>query len=424
MFSKRIVLVDDYTNLMNDEAWAELEAEGYVLQNPVVELSERAAFLPDEPLPESDGKHQSVDPVPLIDIYSLVGDDGILRRTRGSRLRAVELLRFLIQVVLPGTENSLETSIALCECGDEHRHYRGGWIEPLCSNKWVPLGESKQGFATSENIAHLVRGDDVLTALVTTGAGAKLMDAMNVSVADLLLRTVAEDEEDRATCVAVLGELLRVCDSDVEKLQAVAHELAESPELIKEIERKKEVRARVKRNQRIGALVEAAFEEAFRECPEIKIRRKPIGSDYELECDLVEHGEELGIEVSMGTRSCLVELKATTADSVRMTEMQARTAVGQPDGFALCVVPVGAADISKEAVVRDALFICDIGELLRPVWDAFEGLRDTRSAAQETVGGITLVLEAGQTRFAVKGEVWRSGVTFGDFVARFTGSGE
>ena len=72
------------------------------------------------------------------------------------------------------------------------------------------------------------------------------------------------------------------------------------------------------------------------------MERTGIGSDYEIE---LEHdyvnasGNEVILELRTGRRRFLVEVKATTAEDVRMTPKQAETANCDSDRFVLCFNP-------------------------------------------------------------------------------------
>ena len=70
------------------------------------------------------------------------------------------------------------------------------------------------------------------------------------------------------------------------------------------------------------------------------VERVPMGRDFEIESDLAEKDEEVGIEASRNDPKWLVEVKATRGQDARMTATRAKTAASQKDRFLLCVVPV------------------------------------------------------------------------------------
>jgi len=420
VFPPSRILHDDYTKLVGPETWPALAQERYVFVSPLHERDKRIeAFLPDEPFPEQDGKnrqHRSVNPVKQKVIMFLEDEDGVLTSVRKSPTRAIELLRFIVGYVMTVDAGALEIASASCECGITHNYYVGAWLVPMSRSRWVPLADLRQGLPQAETIAHLVRGNPEATALVTAGHGARLMKALNISVADLMCRTVADDEATRVAYINCVGDMMRAVGDDMEAVQSVIDELRRSPELIVEIETRRQQRAKVHRNREVGALVEQMLLETLRELPGLRVTRTGIGSDYEVEHDYIENGREMAIEVSTRTWSCLIELKATTVGAVRMTVSQARTAVEERGRFALCVVVVNPADITKEAVIRDARLVLDIGNRIEPVWTGYQQLDSARASARQAVKGITLIIEQSQTRFAVEREAWTAGLSLAEFV--------
>ena len=73
---------------------------------------------------------------------------------------------------------------------------------------------------------------------------------------------------------------------------------------------RRERRRIVHENQRLGGLVEDLVREGLEE-EGFTVRRTGIGSDFEIEHDVIEEEREIGIELSRNDRTWLVEVKAT-----------------------------------------------------------------------------------------------------------------
>ena len=139
------------------------------------------------------------------------------------------------------------------------------------------------------------------------------------------------------------------------------------------------------------------------------VRRKPIGSDFEIEYDVLEDDQESGIEVIGKGQTWLVEVKATRDQRVRMTERQAKTAEKEGNSFLLCVVHLGAGnfDPTPEQVRGEMSFVRNIGPLGGPLCnnlDEFKGHRD--SITSGGVSGVQLEVEAGTARVRVAASLW------------------
>ena len=151
------------------------------------------------------------------------------------------------------------------------------------------------------------------------------------------------------------------------------------------------------------------------------VRRTRIGSDFEIEYDLIEEDEEIGIELSRGDRTWLVEVKATRGQRVRMTAKQAETAVQKGDGFLLCVVPVGndGTNLEKDDLRANMRFVQNIGPRVEPLCAELDALNNLRDDATTPSGSdIQLEIEAGTARVRVDNAVWQNGVCLSDLAVQ------
>ena len=111
-------------------------------------------------------------------------------------------------------------------------------------------------------------------------------------------------------------------------VKLLAEEINESPDLIDELQERRDRREMVRRNQSIGERVENFLEEILTGSG-IKVMRTGVGSDFEVTEDCLQDGQEVLLVLEGMRQSILVGVKATTGDVVRMTVAQARTAVDE-----------------------------------------------------------------------------------------------
>ena len=183
---------------------------------------------------------------------------------------------------------------------------------------------------------------------------------------------------------------------------------------------RRERRRIVHDNQRLGGLVEDLVKEGL-EDEGFTVKRTGIGSDFEIEYDMIEEGQEVGIELSRNGRTWLVEVKATREQRVRMTARQAETAVQRGNGFLLCVVPVGhiGTKLEKDDVRANMRFVQDIGPRVEPLCVELDALNELRDdATTPTNGDIQLEIDAGTARIRVDNAAWQSGVCLSDLAGR------
>lgn len=421
LFPKRETLSDAYREALPDDVlWGKMEEEGYVRLNPLYKTQRRGIlFIPDEPLPvyEKDRKlkHRTKDAVEVSALAFFEKDETGLDAVRRSKTRAVSLLLFLANYVLEADAGALDAVEADCECGEKHRHYHAAWLVPMWERRWVPLGDGKQSSATAETIAQLFEGREEELRRLTVGKGRKLLEALNISLADLSLRAVAKDEDTRISLMDSLADIVRAADNDPEKVRLAAQEIRQSPKLLDEIREHRERREKVQRNQSLGAEVERLLKEALQDHG-LKVTRTGVGSDYEVEEDYVVDDTEVILAIEDGRRSFLVEVKATVGKVARMTVTQAETAVGNQDRFILCMVQLGSPDVTPEIVRERSRFVMGIGQQIQPLWEAYRRYQDTKGEVCTRVGEVELIVRDGEVRFAVGEGAWAGGRSLHDAV--------
>jgi hypothetical protein len=418
LFSKRFTLSDEYFSALPDPTtWSALAAKGYVRVEPLYRTQRTAIqFIPDElPAADTKGKHSSKEPTVVSALAFFEKEESGLHAARRSKARAIELLLFISNYVLAVEPDALKTDVTLCECNESHKYYFSSWISPMLERRWVPLGDNKQVPATAESVAQLFEGrDDELRELIS-GNGKALLRALGISLADLRLRAVARDEDTRVAWINIMSDLVQAAQNDLGRVKLLAEEMKETPGLIDDIAAHRDRKEIVRRNRKTGELVETVLEELLEDYG-ISVDRTGVGSDFEISQDYLIDEEE--VMLSLGERSkILVEVKSTTQNVVRMTVAQGRLATERPDQFVLCVVPLDEIlETTPENLKECCRFVVDIGRRIQPIWEEYTRFEETKGEVCTPIGDIELYVEESQVRFAVRSEVWISGLPFNEFV--------
>ena len=341
-------------------------------------------FLPDEPL--ADGDHTTANPVLVKDI---VYRGEIMGRVRDSRDRAFLFWRFLTEWLIQKDIRVLDLESAECECGETHSYYQASWLKPLRENTWIRLKNDARTGATAESLADLLRDNGWQTSSLSENpATVDLLKTIGITHFDLVREFLAENPETRQELDNAFTDILATADGDINYLN-------HARDYIEDLKIKKQ---RVHENQHLGKLVEKSVRESL-ESEGFTVKRKPIGSDFEIEHDSIELARE--------DQRWLVEVKATRGQEVRMTTTQARKAVEQGDRFLLCVVPVGDVDPELDTVRDDMRFVENIGNRVDQLCDDLNGLEELRGdiTACES-SGVQLEVLSGTARFRVRSSVW------------------
>ena len=422
LFPWRYILAEQFFAVMPEGGvWQLLSEQGYVRTDVAVSSNKaHGDFLPDEPL--ADGEHKTVDAVALTDLAFLARDRiGIMARVRDSQARARLFWRFLTEWLITRDPEGLELGTADCECGTSHRYYPAMWLVPVVKNSWVPQGNDIRDRATAQSLAALLRGSGwTPNALGDNSTALKLLEAMRVTRFDLMRYFVVSDEESRSALDNTMTNILVSTNGDLSHVRDFVEDMKTDKDLPQHLAERRERRRIVHENQRLGGIVEDLVEEGLKD-EGFTVKRTGIGSDFEIQYDMVEDGEEIGIELSKNDRTWLVEVKATREQRVRMTARQAETAVNRGDGFLLCVVPVVDSDtnLDKNDIRAKMRFVQNIGPRVEPLCAELDELNELRDVATTgTDGDIQLEIEAGTARIRVDNAAWQSGICLSDLAAQ------
>ena len=430
LFPKRKILAEAFAD-RDPDRWRPLVKRGYVNMSPLIETKRAMnAFLPDDPLPETDGidSHESTQEIQVSDIIFLNEKDiGLIDTARKSKTRATEFIRFLVEFVIATDDRAFEESSVDCECEQSHKIYRAAWLVPLHRRQWVPLESTgrRAARASAESLARLLADSPDIAELLLGERGEKLLRALGISRADLALRAVADDEETRVALIHSMKALAEATDGNVDRVRDLANEIREHPEIIDSIEEQKVRRKKIQRNQDIGLIVENLLRQEL-EGRGLTVRHTGRGSDFEVESDYVKNNEEVWLELVDSRVSTFIEVKSTRVDQVKMTPLQVESACSLDDRFALCVVPLDDDTPTRQTISENLRVVFAIGVHLKSALADYKSLRGAADEARRPQGphdAIEIEIIEGQVRFQIGRSIWGDALTLEQAVDRFAGRG-
>ena len=290
-------------------------------------------------------------------------------------------------------------------------------------NNWIRLRNSDvRDYAKAQPLADLLRENKWdPNYLKENPSTVNLMDAIGIAQFDMLRAFVATSEEERKVQDDIFTEILAATGGDLDPVREFVQDIENDEGILDHLAERREQRKIVQANHRLGQRVEDLVKESL-ECKGFTVHRKPIGSDFEIEYDLVEDDKEIGIEVTRNGQSWLVEVKATRDQNqgVRMTAKQGETAVAEGDRFLLCVVPVdGNAGPELETVSTQMRFARDIGPRVASLCRDLATLRELKDdiGADES-SGVQLKIDPVKARIHVARSVWEEGIELRDLAKR------
>jgi len=280
----------------------------------------------------------------------------------------------------------------------------------------------RQTTASAKSLADLLRDSPTLVAGLSDARGAQLLGAIGIDPSDFALRVIADDEQTRIALIQSMSDLAKATGGDAKRLREFTSEVRDHPELIDEVAKKKAERESIHRNQHIGKLVEELFEEELRDQRGLRVERRHVGADFEVDSDYTENGQEVVFEMEFGSNSTFIELKATKTEHAKMTPPQAAKACQLRNRFALCVVAVGEEEPTRDSVRQNARFVFAIGDRLAPVLARYESIVSATATARDYKGPVGIDMTDGKYRFRVDREIWAQGLTIKEAVARIVGA--
>lgn len=415
LFPQDYALAAVYGEALNLESWILLEGNGLVRDHLIFEAVETELdnVVTVGAWTEEDEKatHHIEVRAQYLSFLDEKGK-GIIDNVKNSKAKAVRLLDFVLSY-LSKVDQSWETPVALsCGCGKTHQVLPCAWLRDLKNQSWVPIQRGQHQAPTAENLAKMVT-DDLLSKWTQDLPAISLLNAFGVGVSEIL-RARMMDPRQRISVDRLAARIYVQNEATRELLSKVL----EDPDA-QEMARKHFLQqAVVARNQELGRIIEKLVALALKDAG-LSVERKPVGSDYEVENDVVEGGLQQGLIAG----KYLLEVKGTTSGDVRMTLVQGDRAVNLPPGYAgyvLCVCKVPSGELSDSVVEEHARFMFDIGLIIRDAVLEGNELKDKEDSARRVLhSGISLEVGPSSKRIVISPYAWEAGEKFLVAMERF-----
>lgn len=411
-----------YEKIPQIDKWDQLNEEGFILIDPLYKEMEKLSredldslLLIDENLDE-EIVHEIVQDVEVSKIAFLeTKDKGIIDTIRKSKDKCRKFLDFLFSYVIEEDykwKDDLEIS---CTCDKKHKIYSAIWMTRLKSRLWVPVRKDKSEIANVQNLALLLDGHTDLLKICRGDSPSRLLDKLNISIGELMMRVASKDEKVKLELDKAMGSLFSTFMVNPTQLSKIA-ELAEdeSDLFMEEIEKRVKTRDQIRKNQFVGAEIED-FLKNLLEKEGFSVERTGVGSDFLVEYDFIIDDKETIFEVKKESKVYFyIEVKATSQDFAKMTLPQAKEARDKSEKYALCVVNLNSLEVDEEEIKYDVKFVTDIGQKIKDKVDEAENFKDQ----QEQIAiddDIEIEINEGPIRFKIKKSIWNEGKTLEQF---------
>lgn len=225
--------------------------------------------------------------------------------------------------------------------------------------------------------------------------GKELFAELYAKRAELFMNTI-EDKEN-------LYKIMR-SGADLGQVAEVAEAIANDPEILDIIAKRKQKRKKERERNEIGEKVERILAEVLKQ--------------YGFEVSKVDTGADLIIKIKGKTIEYEIEVKSTSRKSwVAMTSTQAETAVYNSSSYFLCVVYKDGSPLSQKYIKENSKFVANIGGILQSKVHELAEFENYQESISNTEEDIDLLFENTlEYKYKIGLSIWQKGITLEDFV--------
>ncbi len=341
-------------------------------------------------------------------------DKGIKDVARKSYKKTLLFLEFIFKYLIFKDNSWKEVKSVECSCGKKHNIHPSYWLNYLKKVQWV---FSKEGGEkpSSTSLSKYFEDSETLRAQLDNDLSIDFLEILGVSISDLMKNIYTKSYESRREYDKLFRQIISK-KLDPSKISLMINE----PKILHELEEKYRLGKIVKRNQDIGAQIELLFQNVFRQQYMVEqgfiINRTGIGSDYEIEFDIVIDDEEKYLNIEKNEKKFLVEIKSCRSDFVRMTETQGKTAVKEHNNFALCVVSFSNEEYNEDLILQNSWFVINIGNLIIEKVKEVEDLKLIADEVRNPQKEISVEILDSQIKYIINDTVWLNGLSFSEFI--------
>jgi hypothetical protein len=318
--------------------------------------------------------------------------NGVLGATGQNQDRAKLLLGLLLKYIIRRDTRWREPIEIRCSCSNHEavplRIYPSEWLAEILVRPWIAMPAENGQFvpypASRDTVKELI--DDWEDALMDD-LSVDFLTRLGFDRLDLTLRRKAgASEEGVRDMVADLVSLVGGRPEDYENIVNAVRAQAATQE-------------QINRNRQIGLHIQCLVKQRLEEAGfQIQVVDRGYDFEAEIESDIIR----------MTVGSFLIEVKAAQGDEVKMSPLQAKTAVEDSANYVLCVVDLQNVELPADL---DELQGSDIESAIRMVGHIGGILTETYEWIQEavSVSDEIRVDNVQQIRYCVQRKVWESG---------------
>jgi len=411
LFPENKILYNDYAeNDIKESTWDNLRGKKYIKLNPLynetIEIKEENLEPPllvdavnDENVSTDSHEHKiniECSRIAYLDSYKR----SLINISKNSKKNAKLLLKFILEYVIDVDEkwkDIVEKNCCEKSCEKKYELRCAEWLKSVKEKKWIPVKGKKNDVISSKSLSNLYED---YNEIVPEGDVKiiKFLRLMNVSVTDLSVESMIENDEEKKIKLDGVGaqisrELSKIDKNYLDETRDNVIELLEEKEKLSKI---------AEINRRVGRKVEEKIENRVSEYIDGKINRTGTGSDYRIEIE--------------GDENILIEIKSTKQNFVFMSKVQAKKSIEtieKTNDFALCAVKIedGIDESSIEKAVEKAKFVPNIGEKIKKHIDT--DIKNLES------GNIQISTYAEKIKFKIKEPIWDNSYSLEEFLEDF-----
>jgi hypothetical protein len=403
------VLADDYTGAEDSKKVLEALAEWGIAHHGILEMGQREELadrglraIVSDPEGVADARLQSAEMMQI----SLLEPE-VINSAKHSREKAQALLGLVVCYVAPEDESwrsTVEMSVRTPDGNKPVQLTPSLWLADLRSKPWIPVEEE-------DDLTHHVPNPELLRELIDprwlegNRDGADLLVRhFDMDALDVRLLAAAGDDEARQRLRDGLARIVEITGDD--------------PQAIEDLAAKAEQRLRdVSRMRNLGLAVQACVKA---ELQGLNLVVEDVDRGYDFLVTAVgirdEDPDELAACFNVGEHK--VEVKTTTVDEVRLTPLQARTAVNEPGAFVLCVVDLRDFEGDVHQVDWTG---ADITDRCRFVAGQDLPIDETLALVQDAEGSEVPIRNATALRYAIGSDMWNDSLGLEEWVQKAFG---
>jgi hypothetical protein len=414
-------LNNDYCKILDYNDFSFLNDNGFIHQYPLTVKKEIATkevlktleisdndlqFLCDE---KGQLKEENKLEIEYSDFAYLTTNDGHIYKRNDSQDSSFERLKFLL-LEAPEKDKFFEEDeqvisleeikIVIKKCFWIYRAKQLNWVNTKTIDengrtKWS--GEKP----SASNLSELIKRDENLLTRINDKKIQMLLSRLGIGVSELIRNSLPDENTKQIWDKAITSILTSGIKPDL------ALEIFYDHRVREEYEKRLATKKLISRNQKIGYFVEELFNELIKNTDEIKIERKPFGSDYIISNESSDLVNEENQEVIFQINNWFIELKATGKDYAAMTELQVKTAVEKKENYALIVVELNGTEPDIKYLQKYAKVISDIGNKVEGVYSDFQNITNMKNNLDEGNNGISVNFEEQSIRFRINSMIWK-----------------